>query len=544
MLAGLIPAPSYYEPRGNPDGAESKRKLVLGKMLEQAFITQPQYDEAIGQPVWVVSQRGAPPGPATVIHPPVKEFRQFPYFIDYVEKYLKERYGAEIVDRGGLRIQTTIDPAMQAAAEKTVSDVLKGTKPPLEMAMVAVEPPTGFVKALVGGRDFYSGPYANVNLALGGCPDRASITAKFKVDVEPSCWEDPTAVIDGGGPGRQTGSAFKPVTLAAAFEKGIPPTKTYPAPGSYRIPGCKGDRCSIGNNEGRGGGSQSIRTATHQSTNTVYAQIARDVGVDNVAKMAKKLGIGSAYYAPGFHGSPSGGLSYTLGVMDNAPIEMAAAYAVFANRGERQAPTPIVKVVDATGKVLEDNTERKGERVLDEVVADNVTDVMRGVISGGTGSRANIGRPAAGKTGSSQFNANAWFVGYTPTLSTAVWMGKADGQGPNNALLGIKGVPRVYGGTLPAGAWKSFMSVALKDVKVTDFNEPAPLKNITDALRRRERNDFDPGPKRAPSGTDDGGTFEYGPPKPKAQPPATTSTTIRDPDEPPDDGGGGGILFP
>ncbi len=540
LLAGIIPAPSLYQPRGNPDGADLRRRHVLDVMLGQKYITQQQHDEAATQVVWP-STKGPPTGPVTLIQPPIKEFRKYPYFIDYVEKYLRAR-GYD-PDRAGLRIQTSLDPDVQRDAEKAVNDALGGTAPPIEMALASVEPRTGYVKALVGGRDFYNGPSANVNLALGGCPKVPA--DNVRVEVKASCWSDPTSEISGGGPGRQTGSSWKPFTLAAALEAGISPNKSYPAPGVYKIPGCTpkpNDPCQIGNNEGRGGGSQTIRQATAQSTNTVYAQIAREVGSANIAKMASKLGVGGAWYSPDRHG-----LSYTLGVLDTAPMDMAAAYAVFANRGRRNAATPIVTVRDSAGKILIDNRAREvegsGERVLDEIIADNVVAIMRGVIEGGTGAAANIGRPAAGKTGSSQFNANAWFVGFTPTLSTAIWMGKTDGQGPAQALLRIKGVPRVYGGTIPARTWKAFMSEALKNVPVTDFNQPAPISSIADRLRSGERKGFDPGPKRDAHDVTGGQKYEYDVAPPVATEPTTTTTsTTVPPDENP--GGGGGILFP
>jgi penicillin-binding protein 1A len=246
--------------------------------------------------------------------------------------------------------------------------------------------------------------------------------------------------------------------------------------------------------------------------------------------MAKRLGVGGAWFSPDRHG-----LSYTLGVLDTSPLDMAAAYSVFANRGERLEPSPIVKVTDSAGKVLIDNTGRKGERALDEIVADNVTALLRGVIDGGTGSAANIGRPAAGKTGSSQFNANAWFVGYTPALSTAIWMGKTDGQGPAQALLRIKGVPRVYGGTIPARTWKTYMTQALKDVPPTDFDEPAPISSITDRVSRAERGGFDPGNRREPKDVTGQDQYEFDIPPPVAEEPTpdTTSTTAPEDDNPP-----------
>jgi penicillin-binding protein 1A len=534
LLAGVIPAPSVYEPRGNPTGADARRLTVLRKMLEQHFITQPQYDEAAAQTVWP-TVRGKAPGPATLVQPPVKEFRKYPYFVDYVEKYLRAR-GYD-PDRAGLRIQTSLDPKVQDAAEDAVRDALGGTAPPLEMALASVEPPTGFVKAMVGGRDFYNGPAANVNLALGGCPPRVPDTVK--VTVAPTCWSVPSSEISGGGPGRQTGSSFKAFTLAAALEQGVSPNKTYLAPRVYTLPECKPTPtfdCKFGNAEGEGGGSETVRAATAASTNTVFIQIARDVGMANVIEMAKKLGVASAYFSPTKHGS---GFPLVLGALNTAPIEMASAYSVFANRGERQEATPIVKVTDSAGKVLIDNIQRKGTRAIDEIVADNVTDILRGVIDHGTGTAANIGRPAAGKTGTSQNYGNAWFVGYTPTLSTAVWMGKTTGDEP---LVHIKGVARVYGGTIPARTWKAFMTRALQDVPVTDFNEPAPITSITDRLRRNARKGFDPGSRREVRDVTAGEKFEDDVAPPVAEEPTTTSTSTTSTTEP--IGPGGGIHFP
>ena len=539
LLAGIIPAPSAYEPRGNPDVANTRRIHVLDLMLKEGYITQAAHDAAVPQVVWPVT-KGKPTGPVTLIQQPIKENRgPYPYFIDYVEKYLQARgYKPE---KAGLKIYTTLDPTAQKAAKKAVDDALNGTQPPLDMAMVSVEPPTGYVRAMIGGRDYYNGPAANVNLALGGCPKQVDglghpVPDEF-VKVRAACWSDPTAEIPGGGPGRQTGSSFKAYTLAAALEKGIPPTKVYPAPRTYAIPNCtktKFNDCSpIGNAEGEGGGHRTLREATAESVNTVFVQVEQDAGIENVAEMAKKLGVGAAWYSPRVQG-----LTYTLGVLSIAPLDMAAAYGVFANRGLRAPASPIFRVVDSSGKTIIDNTKakEKAKRVIEEVVADNVTDVLRGVIDHGTGTAANIGRPAAGKTGTGQNYTNAWFVGYTPTLSTAVWMGNAL---KNEPLLHIKGVARVYGGTIPARAWKAFMSEALKDVPVTDFNQPAPIKSIADDLRRSARQGFDPGSRREPSDITNGAKFEYEVEPPKAVEPTTTSVP-----ETTTTTSGGGFTFP
>lgn len=182
--------------------------------------------------------------------------------------------------------------------------------------------------------------------------------------------------------------------------------------------------------------------------------------------------------------------------------------------------------------MLEDNTARQPKRVLDQAVADTVTDVMRGVLISGTARTASIGRPAAGKTGTTDENKDAWFVGYTPTLSTAVWMGYADKPRP---LYGIKGVSRVYGGTIPARTWKDFMTRALRDVPVTDFDKPAPIEPIADALRRLARLGIDPGDKREPSDGPAGGPYVVEPPKLTVSPPPTT-TTAPPPTAPPPPG--------
>ena len=520
MIAGLIPAPSRYEPRGNPSLAESKRIIVLDKMLEGGHITRAQLDEAKPQRVWLAAQ-GSPPGPATVVHPSQQQTNRFPFFVDYVRRYLELRYGPARVFRGGLEITVTMDPVLQERAEAAVAESLSGTNAPLEMSMVAVEPPTGYVKALVGGRDFAS---SQVNLGLGGCPHTRD--PKLKVDVGASCWTAPS--VGGGGLGRQPGSAFKPFVLAAALSRGFEPTKVYRAPGTFQIPNCRvtpTNKCTISNNEGGGGGSATIASATARSINTVYAQLVRDVGCKETAEMARNLGITSAWYSPTFH-TCSG--TYALGVIDVSPLEMASAFGVFAARGERAPPTPVLEVaertVDGRRRVLEDNSAPKPERVLDQIVADAVNDILAGVISGGTGRAADIGRPAAGKTGTGQNYTNAWFVGYTPTLSTSVWMGYSNNQ--KTPLVGIKGVSRVFGGTIPARTWQRFMRQALADVPPTKFSEDAPIKDLAEALRRDARGGIDPGTRRPTGPPDPGGTYLVDAPPPKAPVPSTAPTTV------------------
>ena len=523
-LAALIRAPSYYDPRVNPTAADDRRLLVLEKMLEQHRITPEQHALAVGEHIFIVGAAPQPKVPLTAVFPPERVQTQFPYFVDYVSKFLIAKYGHDKVYRGGLRIQTSLDPTLQSQAEGAVAGALRGTKPPREMSMVAVEPHTGFVKALVGGRDFAT---SQVNLALGNCPVPKK-PEQTGAEPPPAPSDQPICV-PGGGTGRQPGSSFKPFTLAKAFEQGITPERVFSAPHAYTYRRCTGPNCTVHNVEGEGGGSVTLRVGTWKSINTVFAQLVEQVGYKNVAEMAHRLGI-TGVAADGT--SPINGLSFfnsiTLGSPDVSPLDMAAAYSVFAARGLQNAATPIVKIEEPGGRVLEDNTKRDPKRVMAEVIADNVTDVLRGVISGGTGTGANIGRPAAGKTGTTDNFGNAWFVGYTPTLSTAVWYGNSDGELKDPLPHGT------YGGTLPASTWHNFMLNALKDVPVTDFNQPAPLKPVADELDRQARGGIDPGYRRYPADTGPGGRFQVGFPPPQVFapvtiPPTTTTTEFTEP---------------
>ncbi len=478
LLAGLISAPSDFDPRANPERAESNRKDVLDEMLEQKRISPAQHSEANAQALFLVGSEGTGPPPpnATLVQPLELQSSTQPYFVDYVRRYLVAKYGDDLIYRGGLTVETTLAPGIQSLAEASVRKSLDGTSPPLEMALVSVEPSTGFVKALVGGRDFNA---SQVNLALGNCPE----------GYEPPA-EGPICMA-GGGTGRQPGSAFKPFTLARAFEDGIGPRRVYSGPSSYTVPNCTGD-CTVGNVESGGYGAITLREATVHSVNTVFAQLIGDVGVPETAEMAHRLGI-TMVPADGvqFNGEPYG-ISLTLGAAEVSPLDMAAAFGVFAARGNQYPVTPIVRITDAAGRVIEDNTKRAPKRVLSEVVADNVTDALVGVVTSGTGTGAAIGRPdgTAGKTGSADQNRDAWFVGYTPALSTSVWMGYSDSN--TRSLYNIKGVSKVYGGTIPASTWKDFMGAALKNAPKADFPKAAPLTGDVTAGARRAPVDITP----------------------------------------------------
>ena len=518
LLVGVIPAPTAYSPRDNPESAETKRRIVLDAMLEVGAITPEEHAAASGETLWLLGEWGPPPDavPHTFVHPPLPQQSRHPWFTDYVRRWLETHLEGCVpgdcpaITRGGLTVITTLDPRAQVAAEEEVARLLEGTYPTLEAAIVSVEPPTGFVRALVGGRDFNG---SQVNTAL-----RA----------------------------RQTGSAFKPIVLAEAFEQGIRPTATYSGRAPYQ---------EIENYGGAQYGTMSLRQATTNSVNAVFARLIEDVSVRETFDMATRLGIPM----PAVNqeaSTPNGlvdasdpervyGLSVSLGAVEVSPLNMAAAYGVFANHGLRAEPTPVQQVIAPDGTVLIDNTDAAANttQVVAPEVADNVTDVLRGVVTDGTAAGRGLpGRPSAGKTGTAQFNANAWFVGYTPTLSTAVWMGYVDcGAGPRCAMTGIRGVRGgVTGGSLPARTWQSYMTRALDGVPATEFAEPAPIPDVRDEAERRQRGGFDPGRRRYPSEPIDGGDYVEGGGDPSVDAPETTTTLDPATTTSTTDGGGGG----
>jgi membrane peptidoglycan carboxypeptidase len=471
VLVGLIPAPSRYDPRVSPEAAERKRVLVLDRMLEHGYLGPDEHARAVAARLW--ASGGTPPPGATVVRPPERADDRHPYFVDYLRRYLEARVGAEALRRGGLEIHTTLDEGVQAAAERAVAEAVAGVPPPLDMALAAVEPRTGFVRALVGGRDF-DAPGGQVNLALGRCPDPSE-----GADVRARCWDE-GVVVDGGGTGRQPGSSWKPFVLAAALEHGFRPTATYRAPASFRAPGCgDGEECVIENFGRRGYGRQTLQSATVRSINTVFAQVIGDVGVKAVGEMAKRLGISTAWVAEGRRH----GVSYALGVQEVAPLEMASAYGVFAARGLRAPPTPVLLVRGGDGEILHDNRRRTPERVVSRSVAVAVTNVLEEVVERGTGRRAALDRPAAGKTGTSQAFRDAWFVGYTPQLSAAVWMGNRERAA---SLTGVAGHAVVTGGSIPAETWSRFIQVALEGRPALSF-EYARGEESARAARRSDQ---------------------------------------------------------
>lgn len=412
FLAGLIRSPNTLSPYLSRSTATRRRNHVLGMMLEQGRVTTAQAAAAARTPLVVLTPR-LPKGRA-------------PYFLEFAKQTLIRRYGADVVFKGGLRVTTTLDLRMQELAEQAAWGFLDRSDDPA-VALVALEPRTGAIRAIVGGKDFKR---ASFNLATQGH--------------------------------RQPGSAFKVFVLAAALSQGYSlDTRIDSDPGAFELP--EGGTWSVSNaTEGGGGGRISLREATVHSVNAVFARIMMDLGPEAIAGIAERMGIMTE-----LNRDPAialGGLR--TGV---TALEMASAYGTLATGGFHVAATPIETVSDTSGKVVWKNRS-EGEAVLDRGVAALVTQALTGVLREGTGRRAAIGRPAAGKTGTTQDYHDAWFVGYTPELACAVWVGYPDRQRPMYDVHGR----RVAGGSFPAMIWAAFMSEALKGTK------PKPLVGLTE----------------------------------------------------------------
>lgn len=440
-LAGVLQAPTRLSPRVDIEASEVRRRLVLQAMLDQGIITAQEHQREAARTLWLATDPNRPAGTVTVVAPPPPNgATDHPYFVDWIEAQLLEELGPDLLYRGGLRIETTIDPVLQRSARSAVSARLAGTEYPVEMSLVSIDPVTGGVVAMVGGRDHET---SQVNLATGGTT------------------------------GFQPGSSFKPIVLAEAFTQGIGPDTIYPAPAEWTVPGCIGTRCTLSNYDFSDRGDISLREATRASVNTVFTELLTDVSVERTVRLARALGL--ERLDPDVDHGPS----LALGAAETSTLEMASAYGTFANRGVRIAPIGVLRVIDPNDNVIVDRTARSGERALSAAVADNVTDVLVDVVTSGTGQRAAVaGHPIAGKTGTGSDYQAAWFVGYTPTLATAVWMGHADGLVP---LRNINGVPRVTGGSHPAVAFSDFMTDALLGVEARGFPPPPDLAQFATA---------------------------------------------------------------
>jgi 1A family penicillin-binding protein len=411
VLAGVIKSPRRYSPYLEPEASKKRRDTVLGQMRNQNYIDEKAYADALASPI--------------AVKPITHGSKIAPYFVEYLKERLIAQYGEALVYRGGLRVTSTLDLRMQAAAEQAVAGILNKPTDP-SAALVALDPRTGEILAMVGGRDF--------------------ATQQFNVAAQG---------------GRQTGSSFKPFVLITALEQGVSPEQTFES-GPVSIPIAGGPNWDV---TGASGGPMRLRLATAQSVNSVFAQLMMQVGPAEVVDTAKAMGITTKI-------TPVPAVA--LGGMQEGvtPLEMASGFGTIANGGVRTKPYSIAQVVDLSGTVLF-TAKPASSKAIDPAVAYLTTDILKGVIASGTGKRANIGRPAAGKTGTTQKNADAWFVGYTPQLVAAVWIGDPASMKPMNNVHGIK----VTGGTFPAQIWAAFMKAALAPLPRMQFVRPEGLQD-------------------------------------------------------------------
>jgi penicillin-binding protein 1A len=409
MMAGLIQAPEEFSPFASMKLAKQKQKEVLGRMLDLNWITQQEYDGALKQEIKLGKIRSF-------------QGSALPYVTNTVAQELAKKFGREALLKGGMRVQTTVDAEFQKMAEQTVvkwHDRLRGQGlSKNQIALVAIDPRTHFVKALVGGVDPKISEFNRATQAQ-----------------------------------RQPGSSFKPFVYYAAFASGrfAPDSTVVDAPVSYR----DGDGWYFPKNyDGGFSGAMSIRTALAQSRNIPVIKLGKAIGMNKVVETCRTLGIMSPMEPV---------TSLPLGAIGVTPLEMASAYATFANYGWQSPPTVIARITDSSGNVLLDNTP-KPQLVLDPWASAAIINVMQSVITDGTGKNAAIGRPAAGKTGTTSSEKDIWFVGTVPQLTTAVWVGRDD----NKQLAS-----GATGGVMVAPIWRDFMQKALKNVPAESFKSPS-----------------------------------------------------------------------
>jgi penicillin-binding protein 1A len=414
LLAGLPRAPSTYAPFEHSRAAKQRREVVLRRMAEYGVLKQEEARKLARTDLGLI--------------PPERRRTTGQYFLEFVQQALEAKYGADLVFKGGLNAYTTLNPSMQLAAEQTLRDGLKtlesrsakarpGEHP--EGAIVTIEPQTGYVRAIVGGYDFFRSEF------------NRAVQAK-----------------------RQPGSAFKPFVYMAALEAGFTPVaRIEDAPVSYAV-GPNGQTWKPENYDRRFRGLTTLQQGLEESVNVVTVKLQERVGVNRTIHVARRFGIRSPL-------TPN--LSLALGTSDVSLLELTSAYGALPNQGVWVPPTVIRYVTDAKGKLLEENAPH-GREAIPSDIAYVVTHMLRGVVERGTGQVAkSLGRPVAAKTGTTNDYSNAWFVGYTPRLVTGVWVGY---DRPRS--LGRDET----GGRLAAPIWTSYMTRILGDTPKEDFPVP------------------------------------------------------------------------
>ncbi len=421
LLAGLISNPNGNNPFSNPKGALTRRNSVVRRMLEKGYITPAVAGAAVFTPLPKIR--------------PSAELRPDNYYVQEVQQLIEKdaKFGLGTTESertnkllgGGLRIYTALNPKMQAKAERAIHDTLPSDTNGASAALVAMDPANGDVAAAANGAAF----------------------AQTKYDYS----------TQGR---RQEGSTYKAITLATALENGFSPNDTVDGSDRCEIPGYETTAEGVGRNASDGeGGVGDLFQQTADSVNCAFLRLQQAVGSDKVADMAVSLGIRKR---------PDPIASLTLGTVAATPLEMATVYNTLAADGIRHDPVFVKRIESSDGKVLY-RSDPTGVRIISAQTARTVTKLLEGVITGGTGTRAQIGRPAAGKTGTTDNQVDAWFDGYVPQLTAVVWMGNPEGERPMGSIGQFSSI---FGGTYPALIWHNFMIDALDGEPVIDFTGP------------------------------------------------------------------------
>lgn len=427
-LAAVLPAPTRLSPYGShTDQLEVRKKLVLSKMLEHGYITQEEYTQALATKV--------------TFTPPRDTSISAPHFVFYVRQYLEDKYGQEAVESGGWRVTTTLDADLQQKAEEIVNrnalaNVARFNA--TNMALTAVDPKTGQILVMVGSRNY------------------------FDTDI-PGAYNVATMA-----PGRQPGSAFKPFVYAQAFAEGYTPDTVLFDLRTQFSTACKADDItndeppcySPVNYDGKFRGPMTLREALAQSINVPAVKLLYLVGITDALKLAKSMGISTL-------GSPDQyGLTLVLGGGEVTPLEITSAYGSFANDGLHFDTTPVLKVEDPQGNVIEDNTERNGSQVVPPEVAEKINDVLSDPVARAPLGENDLfvfpGHDVAVKTGTTNDFRDAWTVGYTPNIAVGIWAGNND----NSSMV------KKVSGFIVGPAWSEFMRYALTKLPAESFTRP------------------------------------------------------------------------
>ena len=499
VLAEVIRAPAAYDPERHPERAQERWRYVLDGMVDTGALSQAEAAGLQFPPVKTVAEAGK----ANDLSGP--KGHVISQVMDEVEAALTER-GVQNTLQQGVVVTTTLRREAQDAAVEAVQEVVgtpaEDDRTAPKGALVSIDPKTGAVIAYYGG-------------ATGTGFDYAA-----------------------QGTGRQPGSSFKPFALAAALEDGISLRSTFDGNSPKTFPGLQEPVENFG---GEDYGRVSLQQATEQSVNTAYFELGLEVGPKKVEELAKRAGIST----PMGGGNPEAGIA--LGIYDVRVIDQAVAYASFANGGQKVDPFFVASIADGDDELF--RAEPVRSRAFSEDVAADVTAALQGVVQRGTGTRARLsgGRPAAGKTGTTSDNFDVWFAGYTPQISTAIWVGT--GQ---NATIELPGVRQATGGLVAAGIWKSYTEVATKGLPVERFPPAANIGRATNGTTTDETPATRaprPRASRAPAPTTTSAppvVEETSPPEPPAVETPAPRPTLPVPDEPepepsePGGGGGGG----